>query len=89
MSDARELLERLMEEHASVCGACDAGLPMGCVCSADPRRGVVDLGVALRAVLELHRTADGGDLWCVECGEDTPCPTVAAISDALGGDSHG
>lgn len=80
MSDPRELLERYAGEKA---------YPHMPYVVPERIHHAPKAFVALRKVLELHRTADGGDLWCVECGEDTPCPTVAAISEALGGDPHG
>ena len=40
---------------------------------------------ALEAVLAPHRLHEvpGGQRWCLHCGADWPCPTVAVITGAL------
>ena len=38
---------------------------------------------AVKAVLALHHT-QGGYMECVECGYESPCPTVTTINKELG-----
>ena len=40
---------------------------------------------ALEAVLAPHQMHEvpGGQRWCLHCGADWPCPTVAAVTGAL------
>ena len=56
---------------------------------AASRTVVPQLTAALRAVLDLH-VPYAGDLsrnkFCRECEDIRPCPTVRAITDALGGE---
>lgn len=74
MDDPHALLNGIVDEHASLCGHCDAGLAMNCTCR-DPRGAVHVLFGALRDVLDLHtrswRPATGGphegQHYCTHC----------------------
>ena len=51
----------------------------------DTRRDLRAACDALEAVLAPHQLHEvpGGQRWCLHCGADWPCPTVAAITEAL------
>ena len=52
---------------------------------ADARTSLPRTLDALEAVLAPHQLHEvpGGQRWCLHCGADWPCPTVAAITEAL------
>ena len=54
---------------------------------AAARTDVPALVAAVRAVLDKHRR-DGSEVagWCLHDGRPWPCPTVRAVTDALGGE---
>jgi hypothetical protein len=59
-----ERLDQIEAEFLVMCGACDAGLPMGCACSTrDPRNTMSDLVAALREVLALSEKQHEPDAW--------------------------
>ncbi|MEV4902376.1 hypothetical protein AB0K08_13665 [Citricoccus sp. NPDC055426] len=58
---------------------------------AHARTDLPAMAAALTAVLDLHPSIDGAGVECDVCADDRgpkpyPCPTVHAITDALGGD---
>lgn len=57
----------------------------------DTRRDLRTAADALEKVLELHERVDAPDAFCLPCQSLTdtywPCPTVAAINEALGVES--
>ena len=52
---------------------------------ADARTSLPRALDALEAVLAPHQLHEvpGGQRWCLHCGGDWPCPTVAALTEAL------
>lgn len=51
------------------------------------RTALPALAAAVEAVMEMHRPDQPGDIevFCVECKVSTPCPTIRALNEAMGG----
>ena len=88
------------EQHHPYCEGCECGDPRSEVALSDEdaefighaRTDVPALVVALRAVLALHQPTTAAPrnpelLWCRECAENYPCPTVTTIHQHLGEDT--
>ena len=99
IAERRELLDAATEGpwydmegidwEASVGGGglevADTGEASDAALIADARTSLPRALDALEAVLAPHQLHEvpGGQRWCLHCGGDWPCPTVAAITEAL------
>ena len=94
MSAVEDRLAEIEARDLTVCGSCDAGLPMSCTCG-DPRASLALTVAAMRAVLALHheyRVWNGGEditsvdrrSTCADCFDVLPCQTRKRIAAALG-----